>query len=84
MESPSQNDLNERVRAVIAGVLGLNADAVPADAMAGEFAPWTSLAHIEIMMSIEAVFGVSVPAQLVADLVSVGLLADFLRRKGVS
>ena len=84
MDPSSQNDLTERVRSVIAGVLGLNTHDVPPEATAGEFAPWTSLAHIEIMMSIEAVFGISVPAQLVADLVSVDLLADFLRRKGVS
>ncbi len=83
MSASAPKSLNDSVRTLIATVLGLNLDQVPAEAMAGEFAPWTSLAHIEIMMGLEAQFDVSAPSHRLMDLMSVELIADFLREKGV-
>lgn len=83
MDSPAPNALQQRVRALVATVVGLKPEQVPVDAIAGDFAPWTSLAQIEIMMGMEAEFGVSAPSHMLADLMSIELIADFLRSKGV-
>jgi len=80
--SSEASQLNQELRALLALVFGRQVQEVPADAALGAYTPWDSLGHIEVMMAVEAKFGVSVPSNRLAELVSLELIAEFLREHG--
>jgi acyl carrier protein len=44
---------------------------------------WDSVAHLDIVLSLEAEYGISFSPEEMLDAISVGAIEDILRRKGV-
>ena len=62
-----------------AEAFGLPAEAVPPDAAIGEIVAWDSLAHLRLIMSIEAKLGHELTTEEAAGIVSLADVARLLR-----
>jgi acyl carrier protein len=70
--------MRDRVRQVMADVFSLDAAEIAEDASIETVTGWDSLAHLELMMELEIVFGVQIPASVMPDLLSVEAIEDYL------
>jgi acyl carrier protein len=77
-----QTQLVQELRELLAAVFGKPVQEVPVDASLGGYKPWDSLGHVEIIMGVETRFGVRVPSSLLGELVTLDLIAEFLREQG--
>jgi acyl carrier protein len=70
------------VREIVANILGVSPSEIQAGSSPRDFAQWDSAAHIEIVLSAEAEYGVSFTPEEMIEVLSVAALEDVLRRKG--
>jgi acyl carrier protein len=63
-----------RLRALIADVLALDADAVGEDTSTDTVADWDSLAHMNLILALEEAFDITIPDEESADLTSYPLI----------
>jgi citrate synthase len=74
--------LTKALEEVIAGTLRINSAKVT-DALAFNAIPeWDSLAHMELMLALEAAYGVSIDEDRMIELISVGAIRSFLNDGG--
>ena len=66
---------------IIAGVLGCPSGEITADAAIGSLPQWDSLAHISIIMAVEAELGRMMSAEEIVSFETVGNLAALFRPK---
>jgi acyl carrier protein len=71
--------MHERVKVVMASVFEVDPADVPDDASSETFTGWDSLRHLELMLSLEAEFGVHVPSDAMLALTSLPAIERFLR-----
>lgn len=68
---------------IVADVLGVPESSV-IDAMSADTTPaWTSLAHIDLVLALEAEYGIALTAEDGVDMLSVKLIRMILVEKGV-
>ena len=72
-----------RLHRTLQSVLGVPAEELSDDASPDTIAAWDSLNHLNLVLALEAEFGVSLSAQDVLDLRNVGLIRTVLRDHGV-
>jgi acyl carrier protein len=65
------DDAKTRIRTVLASVLGLPADAVSDTSSQETIDTWDSLAHIHLIMGLEAEFGISFDVEQALEMTSV-------------
>ena len=70
------------LREIVANVLGVSPDDIQDTSSPRDFAQWDSAAHIEIVLSAEAEYGVSFTPEEMGEVLSVGALEAALRTKG--
>jgi len=68
-------------RAIVAEVLGVAPEALAPHSGPRDFPQWDSAAHIDIVLSLEAEFGIAFTPEEMVELLSVGAIEDALRRK---
>ena len=68
------------VKELLAGVVELAPDEVPDDARTEELPGWDSLRQLELMLALEAEFGVRIPAATMLELTSLPAIEAFLSR----
>ena len=68
------------VKEVLAGLLELDPDEVPDDARNEDLPGWDSLRQLELMLALEAEFGVRIPAATMVELTSLPAIEAFLNR----
>lgn len=73
-----------QVREIVASVLGVAPAEIRESSAPRDFPQWDSAAHIDIMLSIEAAYGVSFAPEELVEAVSVGAMEEALRQRGVS
>jgi len=76
--------LEDKVRATMADVLGLPFDAVGFDASIENLEEWDSMAHLNIILSLEKDFGISISANDAIAIVSLSEICDYLVAHGQS
>lgn len=69
--------------ALIADVLGVPAESVTDDVSADTTPEWTSLAHINLVLALEAEYGISLTPEDALDMLSVKLIRMILAERGV-
>jgi acyl carrier protein len=74
--------VSTRLRSVIADVLGLDVDQVGASAAAGQLDGWDSFGHLQVVLALEAEFGVQFDPQKIPELTTVAKLQRYLESKG--
>jgi acyl carrier protein len=65
---------DERLLAVFRGVFGDELDELPNEASPDTIADWDSLNHVNLVMALEAEFGVEFEADEISELASVGAI----------
>ena len=70
------------LREIVADILGVSPGEIQESSSPREFAQWDSAAHIEIVLSVEAEYGVSFTPQEMLEVLSVKAFEDVLRQKG--
>jgi acyl carrier protein len=73
-----------KLRQIVANVLGVPTDAVSSTSSPRDFPQWDSAAHIDIVLSVEAEFGVSFSPDEMLDSLSIGAIEEILRQKGAA
>jgi len=67
---------------IVADVLEVDAATVTDSAGPDTLATWTSLRHLQLVVTLEEVYGLSFSYQEIRNLKSVGAVRDVLRTKG--
>jgi acyl carrier protein len=75
--------MNTSLREIVANILGVSASEIQESSSPRDFAQWDSAAHIEIVLSVEAEYGVSFTPEEMLEVLSVEALEGVLRQKGV-
>jgi acyl carrier protein len=75
--------MNEKLRDVLAAALQLPPERVTPELVQGHVPTWDSQGHLELIMSLEAAFGVEFELAEATALRSVGEIAAALRRHAV-
>ena len=75
--------MSDRLAAVVADVFGVLPDAVVDDTSPDTVDAWDSTAHINLVLALEAEFGISISPDDAADMLAVGLIREILREQNV-
>ena len=73
-----------KLRQIVANILGVPPDVLHAGSSPRDFPQWDSVAHIDIVLSVEAEFGVTFTPDEMLDTLSIGALEEILRQRGVA
>jgi acyl carrier protein len=68
----------DRLKAVTAAVFGVDADALTDDASPKTIPEWDSVGHLELVLALEAEFGVQFAVDEIATLNSLGVIRQRL------
>lgn len=71
--------LLERVQLLIADAFQLPVDMITADLAFGDLPQWDSLGHMEVMMRLEEQFNLTVDTDMIAELISVAKICQYLQ-----
>ena len=74
--------MNSSLREIVAKILGVPPGEIHDSSSPRDFAQWDSAAHIEIVLSVEAEYGVTFTPEEMIEVLSVEALEDVLRKKG--
>ncbi|MGD9093981.1 MAG: acyl carrier protein [Anaerolineales bacterium] len=78
MEGDRRAQLTESIRAVIIEALQVPAEQVTPDLAFGDLPQWDSMGHMEVMISLEAQFGVEVTADTIANLTNIPAISNHI------
>jgi len=70
--------VHERVKRVVGSVLRLDPAEIPDEARSDDVTGWDSLRHLELMLALEAEFGVRIPAETMLELTSLPAIERFV------
>ena len=73
-----------RLLGIIADVLDVDADVVNDDDGPATLPEWTSLRHLELVVTLEEAYRISFSYEEIRNVASIGRLRTVLRTKGVS
>jgi acyl carrier protein len=74
--------MSASLREIVANILGVSRSDIQESSSPREFAQWDSAAHIEIVLSVEAEYGISFTPDEMLEVLSVEALENVLRQKG--
>ena len=75
-------DLFEKTRYVIATTLKVTPEKITRETSDNDLASWDSLAHVNLMMSLEQTFDLFLEVEDFPRLTSVSAILEYLRREG--
>lgn len=73
--------MRERLKQVMGSVFELDPAEIPDDASGTNVPGWDSLRHLELLLALEAEFGIHIASQEMLELVSLPVIEDFLERR---
>ncbi len=80
MTTAVQERVLARVRAVVADVLGVSAEQLTPDSAAGQVEGWDSFGHLQVVLALEAEFGVQFDPIKIPELTTIAKLQAFIER----
>ena len=75
-------NVTDTVRAIVADALQVSLDDVAATLEFGGIKQWDSMGHMEIMLRLEAQFGVEVSEETITTLTSIPAMCAHIEKKG--
>jgi acyl carrier protein len=75
-------NVTDSVRAIVADALQVSLEDVPATLEFGGLKQWDSMGHMEIMLRLEAQFGVEVSEETITGLTSIAAMCAHIEKKG--
>jgi acyl carrier protein len=82
MEDQSKGATIEQVRALLSEALQVPEDQITPDLAFGDIPQWDSMGHMEVLMSLENLFGVEISPDTITDLVSLPTIYGYLQVNG--
>jgi acyl carrier protein len=82
MSLDNQALLLEKVRAALVEALRVPPEEVTPELAFGDLPQWDSMGHMEVMLSLEAAFGIEINADTIAALVSVPAICAYVEANG--
>jgi len=79
MNEKQTNNLNLRVQALLVTALQVPQEEVSDSLSFGDLPQWDSMGHMEVMMALEAEFGVETNADTIAALTSIPAICTYLK-----
>lgn len=76
--------MKDRIYCIVSDVFGVPKEAVNDDSNPDTIPTWDSLSHINLILSLEAEFGISLSPEDTMEMLSVGLIRIILAERGVS
>jgi acyl carrier protein len=73
--------MNERLRDVMGGTFGVPASDIPVEAALGEYGPWDSVGHLDLMLAVEQEFGVQIPSETMLQLTTSQAIESYLNSR---
>jgi len=70
------------LREIVAAILDVSPGEIQSSSSPRDFPQWDSAAYIDIVLSVEAEYGVSFTPEEMLEVLSVGAIEDLLRKKG--
>jgi acyl carrier protein len=74
--------LSTRIQEVLIEALRVSPDQVSPELAFGDLPQWDSMGHMEVMMALEAHFGVEINADTIAQLTSVPAIYSYIQENG--
>ena len=74
----------DRIHRVVSDVFGVATDSIDDDSSPDTIESWDSMFHLNLILALEAEFGVSLVPEDAMELLSVGLIRNVLADYGVS
>lgn len=71
----------EEIKHLIASVLGLPSEKVGDNLALGEVPEWDSLGHMDLLMTLEARYGIPLDEDMIARLISVDAICAYLEER---
>lgn len=71
----------EHVRTLAADILGVRRSDIDSNCTPKEFGSWDSIAHVSLVVALEEQFGVTFAPEEIADMESIGRIAELLSGK---
>lgn len=79
MNEEHATTLIDRIQALLVTALQVPAEEVTAGLAFGDLPQWDSMGHMEVMMALEAEFGVEINADTIAALTSIPAISAYLK-----
>lgn len=80
--NPDNQLLTTRVQEALINALGLAPHQVSPELAFGDLPQWDSMGHMEVMMALEANFGVEINADTIAQLTSIPAICSYIQENG--
>lgn len=74
----------DRIKEVMAGAFQIAPEQIPDDADTDNLEAWDSLGHMQLMLALEAEFGVSIPTETMLELLSLQEIESYLKRSATA
>jgi citrate synthase len=78
----TNQNLTNQIQELLAESLRVPTDQVTQELAFGDLPQWDSMGHMEVMMALEAQFGVEINADTIAALISIPAIAAYIRENG--
>ena len=75
------NNLEERIKKIIAGVLEVSESEIDDETAIGDLPSWDSLHHLQIVMKIEKKFGIKFTPEVMVDLEDVEDIVEAVKAR---
>lgn len=75
--------LTDRVREIMAEVFGVDEHNIPADLNQQDFAPWSSLEQVTLLIALESEFHLSFSTAEISSMTSLPAIIAALKKRGV-
>lgn len=82
MKADASTLLTERVQSLLVDALQVPGDQVTPELAFGDLPQWDSMGHMDVMMALEAQFGIEINADTISGLVSVPAIRAYLEANG--
>ena len=71
--------MRDRIKEVMAAAFHIPVAEIPEDADTDNLEMWDSLGHMQLMLGLEAEFGIEIPSETMLELLSLHEIEEYLR-----
>jgi acyl carrier protein len=82
MNTNDTHNLTNRIEALLVESLRVPPDQITPELAFGDLPQWDSMGHMEVMMALEAQFGIEINADTITTLTSVPAITNYLQENG--
>jgi len=82
MNTDENQNLTNQIQALLIESLRVPPDQITPELAFGDLPQWDSMGHMEVMMALEAQFGVEINADTIAALISIPAIVAYIQENG--